>query len=183
MLKLFYTGIIVSLLTVINTSCGKDDDTTWEDYAEWREANNEWYSAQAARTDDNGEQYYTLLQPAWYPKSGVLIHYFNDRKLTEGNLTPYTTSQVTVKYKGSLYDGTVFDSTTATGNDMTRTFGVSGLINGWQVALTDMRVGDTCEIIIPYWQGYGDNGSNAISPYSALKFNMRLVDIPDYEIP
>lgn len=181
--KLFYSVAIIALITAIVCSCGKDENSTWDDYAKWRNANDDWYSALAAKTDAGGNQYYTLLQPAWYPRSGVLIHYFNDRRLTEGNLSPYTTSQVTVKYKGQLYNGSIFDSTTATGSDMTRTFAVNGLINGWQIALTDMRVGDTCEIIIPYWQAYGSVGSNAISPYSNLRFNMRLVDIPDFQIP
>ena len=112
----------------------------------------------------------------------MLIHYFNDRAKTEGNLSPLKSSKVAVKYKGMLYTGIGFDSTTI-GPDSVRIFGLSSLIAGWKVALQDMRVGDTCEIVIPYTMGYGVAGSRSISPYSTLKFGMKLVDIPSYEIP
>lgn len=181
MRKLFYTLAVLAVACVTAVSCSDDDDN-WSDYAEWREANEVWYNQQLQRTDKEGQPYFTLLKPDWYSHSGVAIHYFNDRALTEGNLSPMTTSRVTVKYKGSLYDGTVFDATT-TGSDSVRTFQLSSTVTGWQIALTDMHVGDSAEVIMPYAQGYGAQGSSSINPYSALKFNIKLVDIPSYEIP
>ena len=44
-----------------------------------------------------------------------------------------------------------------------------------------MHVGDTVQIIIPYDLAYGQSGSGSIPPYSALRFNMRLMDVPGYE--
>lgn len=182
MKRITYLAAILIGTSIAFSSCG-DDGNTWTDYAEWRNTNNEWYLAQKGRKDINGTPYYTELNPSWYPQSGVLIHYFNDRSLTANNLSPLITSKISVKYKGSLYNDAVFDSTTTSTADSVRTFLLSGTVSGWQVALTDMHVGDTCEIVLPYTMGYGANGSTYISPYSSLKFGIKLVDIPAYEIP
>ncbi len=181
MRKLLYSLLLSGCVCTLASSCG-DDGNDWTDYAEWRETNLQWYNTQAERKNEDGTPFFTRVNPDWYPESKVLIHYFNDRTETADNLSPLITSHVTVKYTGELYDGTVFDKTT-TGSDSERTFQLNGTIVGWQLALTQMHVGDTCEVIIPYAQGYGPQGSESISPYSTLKFNIRLVDIPQYEIP
>lgn len=182
---LLYISLCICAFAGIS-SC--KDDNNWAEYEAWRKANNEWYTAQLSRTNADGSPYYTLVQPDWYPQSGVLIHYFNDRELTKGNIQPLLTSKVTVKYAGRLYDDSCFDSTTV-GADSVRTFSLDGTIAGWQIALTQMHVGDSCEIIIPYAQGYGYVGSatstgvQTVPPYSALRFNIGLKSVPDYEIP
>lgn len=182
MKKIIYLVSLFVGLSIAATSCG-DDGNTWSDYAEWRNVNNEWYLAQKERKNPNGTPYYTELNPSWYPQAGVLIHYFNDRTSTAENLRPMITSRVSVKYKGMLYDGSVFDSTATSTADSVRTFLLSSTVTGWQIALTDMHVGDTCEVVLPYTMGYGSNGTSGISPYSSLKFGVKLVDIPAYEIP
>lgn len=179
MKKLIY--LTIAIIAVTASSCG-DDGNTWSDYKDWREANTSWYQEQAQLRNPDGTPFYTNIRPKWYPQSGVLVHYFNDRRETAGNLSPLLTSHVTVKYVGKLYNGTTFDSTTV-GSDSVRTFQLSDVVVGWQVALSDMRVGDTCQIIVPYGEGYGINGSSSINPFSTLQFNIRLVDIPDYLIP
>lgn len=181
MKQLLYLALAAVGLPILMAACGSDDN--WNDYKDWRVANNIWYEEQVALTDDAGNPFYTKLNPTWLKNSGVLIHYFNDRSATAGKLSPYLTSTVKVKYKGSLYDGTVFDSTAVSGADTVSTFAVSGVIKGWQVALLDMHVGDTAEVVIPFPMGYGESGSNSILPYSSLKFGIKLVDIPQYEIP
>lgn len=182
MKKFIYTIICLIGISTIVASCG-DSGNSWTEYSEWRNANIEWYLAQKERKNPDGTPYFTELNPSWYQNSGVLIHYFNNRKLTEGNLSPLVTSQIAVKYKGQLYNGSVFDSTSTTTADSVRTFALSGTVIGWKVALTDMRVGDTCEVVLPYTMGYGAAGNTSISPYSSLKFGIKLVDIPAYEIP
>lgn len=181
MKKLLYTAAMFIITVTALVGCG--DDNNWEDYKEWREANNTWYMQQVERTNPDGSKYYTALNPSWLPDNGVLIHYFNDRSETEGKLSPYLTSTVSVKYKGSLYNGVGFDSTAVSGPDTISSFALTGVIKGWQVALLDMRVGDTAEVVVPFPMGYGESGSNSILPYSALKFGIKLVDIPSYEIP
>lgn len=181
MKKLIY--IIATLLatSAISISCSNDDDS-WEAYEEWRDLNTSWYDSQKELKNPDGTPYFTALNPSWFPNSGVLIHYFNDRSKTIGNLSPLITSTVAVKYKGSLCNGAVFDSTLVATADSMRTFQLSGTIPGWKIALTDMRVGDTCEIVMPFSMGYGIQGNTSIPPYSALKFGIKLVDIPAYEI-
>ena len=186
MRKLFLAIAAISCAAAAFTSC--KDNNNWSAYEEWRKVNNEWYAEQMARKHPDGSNYYTVVQPDWYPRSGVLIHYFNDRSLTQGNLQPMITSKVTVKYHGRLYDDSCFDST-STGSDSVRTFTLSSTIVGWQIALTQMHVGDSCEIILPYAQAYDTQGSTSssgvytIPPYSALRFNIGLKAVPDYEIP
>lgn len=180
MKHLLYIVASLAVISIILAACSSND--TWTEYEEWRNTNNEWYLTQKDLTAA-GKPYYTELNPKWYPNSGVLIHYFNDRTATEGNLSPMLTSTVSVRYKGMLYNGVVFDSTATRGTDSVRTFSLSGVIDGWKIALSDMRVGDTCEVVIPYALAYGVNGSTGISPYSTLKFGIKLCDIPTYEIP
>ena len=114
----------------------------------------------------------------------MLIRYLNDRSLTAGNLSPLLTSTVDVKYIGRLYTGEAFDSSynqKANGDSIFRT-SLTGLIQGWQIALVNMNVGDSVEIIIPYNMGYGGSQTGIIKPYSTLIFNLKLVDIPYYEV-
>lgn len=46
----------------------------------------------------------------------------------------------------------------------------------------NMRVGDSARIVIPYNLGYGSSNSGVIKPYSTLVFDLKLVDIPYYEV-
>jgi len=179
MRKLILCAAFIAALSAGFSSC--TDNGTWDEYQNWRNANDAWYNEQLARTNPDGSKYYSLLQPAWYPQSGVLIHYFNDRTLTAGNLQPMLTSTVTVKYHGRLYNDVGFDSTTV-GSDSVRSFQLTDVIAGWQIAMTHMHVGDSVEIIVPYAQGYGYSGSGSIQPFSALKFNIGLKGVPAYEI-
>lgn len=179
--KLPFIAILIMAISALGiSSCSDNND--WDSYMEWQKTNTEWYQAQKNLKNADGTNFYTQLTPDWYTQSGVLIHYFNDRAATAGNLVPMLTSSVKVKYKGELYNGTPFDSSYSE-VDSTRTFTLSdGLIAGWQIALTHMHVGDSCRVIIPYAQGYGTNGSGTISPFSTLSFDIKLVDIPTYEI-
>lgn len=168
-------------LAWIVSSCG-DDDNNWDQYADWRDANDAWYAEQKELKASNGSLFYSLCKPSWYQGSGVLIHYYNDRSLTAGNLIPLSNSTVKVKYRGELYNGTPFDSS-YTEVDSTRTFELGpNLIMGWRIALSQMHVGDSVDIIVPWAQAYSYSGSTNIYPYSDLKFSIKLVDIPKYEI-
>ena len=177
----FFTIVCISFLSCIEN----EGEEYWKKYQDWREANQLWLEEQALIKNADGSNYYEVLNPVWDKKSYVLIHYFNDRNLTKNNLSPLFTSTVDVKYIGYLYDGTPFDSSYLNiepADSIFRTK-LSGVINGWTIALTDMHVGDSCEVLIPYQYAYGETGGyNLIKPYSALKFRIKLVDIPGYEI-
>lgn len=176
--------IIVAALTIITIACNSTRNV-WEEYRDWRIVNEQWFQEQETLTDENGNLYYTKITPAWSPSDYVLVHYFNDRNLTAGNLSPLYTSTVDVKYIGRFFNDEPFDSsyaiTASYGDSIYRTT-CSDVISGWTAVLEDMHVGDSCEVIIPYTLGYGDAETSAIMPYSMLKFNIKLVDIPYYEI-
>lgn len=177
--------ILVSAILVLVSACGMDDESTWEEYNEWREANEAWFLEQQNLTNPDGSLYYEALYPEWDKSQYILIHYFNDRELTKNNLSPLYTSTVDMKYIGRLYNDEPFDSSynnTTYGDSIYRTK-CNAVISGWNVALEDMHVGDSCEIIIPYNLAYGAaEAGDVIKPYSVLRFNMKLVDIPYYEI-
>ncbi len=178
--------IILSLAVMagVVVSCHDDDQqSTWDEYADWRELNDAWVKEMQARRNPDGSPYYQQLMPAWNPSTFVLIHYFNDRSLTENNLSPLYTSVVDVRYVGRDCEGAGFDSSTLAteyGPGIQR-FACNSTIQGWGIALQDMRVGDTCEIIVPYGAAYGAVSTGKIKPYSALRFNLRLADIYRYE--
>lgn len=178
--------LIFLLLTALCygfVSCINGEDT-WDEYQEWREANESWLLEQSQRKNDDGSDYYKKIVPTSDKVAYVYIHYFNDTTLTRNNLSPMFTSTVDVKYIGRLYDGTAFDSSylnTSPADSIFRTQ-LSGVVTGWYIALSDMHVGDSCEVLIPYQWAYGESNYGAIKPYSALQFNIKLVDIPGYEI-
>lgn len=181
MRKLPYIVLFAIALVVGITACS-DNDNNWDDYTEWREENDAWLAEQQALRGPNGALFYSKVVPEWYQGSGVLIHFYNDTNLTAGNLRPLSTSQVKVKYKGELYTGAGFDSSyLATDSAVVFTNGPD-LIMGWRIALSVMHVGDSVDVVIPWQQAYGINGNGGIAPYTNLKFSMKLVDIPNYEL-
>jgi FKBP-type peptidyl-prolyl cis-trans isomerase len=84
---------------------------------------------------------------------------------------------VEVHYRGTLVDGTEFDSSYARGQ--TVSFGVGQVIPGWTEALQLMPVGAKWKLVIPPELGYGAGGAGqTIGPNSALIFDVELVSIP-----
>ena len=184
-LPLFLIFTIIGLVlagTVV--SCGDDDDG-WGEYRDWIVDNNTWLEEKNAEINlETGEKLYTKVIPSYNPDRYILMRWFNDRSTTAGNLVPKFTSTVDVKYIGYLYDGTAFDSSylqTTYGDSIFRT-DLSSVIEGWQIALQMMHVGDSCEIIVPFAAGYSSTGSGSILPFSNLQFNIMLKDIAKYEI-
>ncbi|MBL1142337.1 MAG: FKBP-type peptidyl-prolyl cis-trans isomerase [Proteobacteria bacterium] len=89
---------------------------------------------------------------------------------------PQATSQVIVHYRGTLIDGTEFDSSYARGEPAQ--FGVNQVIKGWQEALQLMPVGSKWQIVIPSNLAYGERGAGAtIKPNSTLLFDVELLEI------
>lgn len=86
---------------------------------------------------------------------------------------PLPNSNVTVKYKGTLTNGTVFDST-ATGT--TASFPLGGVILGWQYAIPQMKKGAIINLYLPPSLGYGCSASSKIPTSSILIFRVELVN-------
>ncbi len=97
--------------------------------------------------------------------------------LVEGKGTmPKATDRVKVHYKGTLVDGTEFDSSSKHGKEPA-TFMANQVIKGWTEALTMMPVGSKWELYIPQELAYGARDMGNIKPFSALIFEVELVDI------
>nr|WP_320010319.1 FKBP-type peptidyl-prolyl cis-trans isomerase [uncultured Desulfobulbus sp.] len=96
-------------------------------------------------------------------------------KLGEG-AKPLPTDTVKVNYKGTLLNGTEFDSSYK--RNQPAVFQVNKVILGWQEALPLMPVGSTYELFIPPDLAYGDRGAPpVIEPGSMLKFEVELLEI------
>lgn len=171
--------LIFPLIAIALAACNEDEDSL-DNYVEWLEANNNWLNEQANLRNQDGSPYYTKLTSEWNSNAYVLIHYFNDRKLTEGNLSPLYTSTIAVKYAGRLYDNTPFDSSYKQ-TDSLYVAQLSDNISGWWIALSDMRVGDSATVVIPAAQAYGTASMGSVPPFSVLQFDIKLVDIPHYQ--
>ena len=90
--------------------------------------------------------------------------------------SPKLTDRVLANYKGTLIDGTEFDSSYKRGQPSE--FGVGEVIKGWTEVLQLMKVGDKWQVFIPSDKAYGARKrSEVITPNSTLIFEMELVDI------
>ena len=93
------------------------------------------------------------------------------RVITPGTgKTPAANDTVTVHYKGTLVDGTEFDSSYKRGEPAS--FPVNGVIPGWTEALQLLKVGSKVELAIPPALAYGDNGPLA---NQVLLFDVELL--------
>jgi FKBP-type peptidyl-prolyl cis-trans isomerase len=88
---------------------------------------------------------------------------------------PGPSDTVSVHYRGSLPDGTEFDSSYSRGQPLS--IGVGQVIPGWTEGLQMMPVGSKFMFFIPPELGYGESGGGPIPPNSALIFEVELLDI------
>ena len=105
-------------------------------------------------------------------ESGILY-----RVLTPGTGgQPKIDDTVVVHYRGTLVDGTEFDSSIRRGQPAT--FSLGGIIPGWQEALQLMREGARWEVVIPPQLAYGETGAGgAIGPQETLIFEIELIEV------
>jgi len=174
MKKIFYL-LLFSVTIGSFTACNKDNDLEV-----WREANTDAYEA----IKKNSE--YRPLRTATGPE-GV---YYKILEQGTGTEHPIQTSKVKVLYKGTYYNGSVFDAGSS-GNDIPVEFLTGGTVRGFSFALQNMVVGDKWEIWIPYYLGYGAAGytmpnyysysyETIIKGYTTLVFEVELVSITQY---
>jgi len=89
---------------------------------------------------------------------------------------PAATDSVVCNYRGTLLDGTEFDSSYKRGQPAT--FQVNGVIKGWTEALQLMPVGSKWQLVIPSDLAYGERGAGQqIGPNSTLIFEVELLSI------
>ncbi|MDB6126015.1 MAG: FKBP-type peptidyl-prolyl cis-trans isomerase [Pedosphaera sp.] len=89
--------------------------------------------------------------------------------------SPKPTDQVTANYRGTLIDGTEFDSSYARKEPVP--FAVAGVIKGWTEALQLMNPGAKWQLFVPAELAYGDMGRPKIPAGSTLIFEIELVSV------
>ncbi len=98
--------------------------------------------------------------------------------ITEGTgKMPKETDTVTTHYRGTLVDGTEFDSSYKRGEPVS--FPVNGVISGWTEALQLMKTGSKWQLFIPADLAYGENGGDPIGPNAALIFDVELISVAE----
>jgi FKBP-type peptidyl-prolyl cis-trans isomerase len=129
----------------------------------------------AAENEKLGKDYLT----ANAKKDGVItlesgLQY---KVLTDGQgATPAPDSKVEVHYRGTLIDGTEFDSSYSRGTPAS--FPVNGVIPGWTEALQLMKEGDKWQLVIPSQLAYAERGAPpVIPPNAALVFEVELLKV------
>ncbi|WP_372521579.1 FKBP-type peptidyl-prolyl cis-trans isomerase [Sulfuricaulis sp.] len=97
--------------------------------------------------------------------------------ITEGQgKQPKSTDSVVAHYRGTLINGTEFDSSYK--RNEPATFPVAGVIKGWQEVLPLMKEGAKWQVYIPAELGYGSHGAGAvIGPNEVLIFDIELLSV------
>jgi FKBP-type peptidyl-prolyl cis-trans isomerase len=90
--------------------------------------------------------------------------------------TPKVTDTVTTNYRGTVIDGTEFDSSYKRGQPTT--FPVNGVIRGWTEALQLMKTGSKWQLFVPSDLAYGERGAGPqIGPNAVLIFEVELLSV------
>eukprot|EP00760_Papus_ankaliazontas_P015987 PhM_4_TR1674/c0_g1_i1/m.2251 len=96
-------------------------------------------------------------------------------KAGSGLASPSVSDVCTIRYRGELMSGVVFDETKVGSKPLS--IKPSECIAGWHQVLTIMTPGDQVHVVVPWQLAYGEAGSPPrIPPYSALSFYITLVD-------
>ncbi|MDO5442081.1 MAG: FKBP-type peptidyl-prolyl cis-trans isomerase [Bacteroidia bacterium] len=102
--------------------------------------------------------------------------------IAAGNdVKPGPQDTVTVRYKGTLLDGTVFDEVPEDAEPIT--FTLNRVIPGWQEGMQLIGEGGKATLFIPSELGYGERGTQGIEPNSTLIFDVDLVKVKPYVAP
>ena len=170
-MKYFLKILFFPAFILLLNACSKSNDLY-----DWRDENIAAYKA----IKENPE--YKELRTETGPE-GV---YYKVLKTGTGTEYPFQTSKVKIFYRGTYYNGTVFDEGSG-GSNIPKEFSTNSTVRGFSFALQNMVVGDKWEIWIPYNLGYGivglyDNYTyrTIIKGYTTLVFEVELVEIIQY---
>lgn len=155
---LLLIAMVVGGLTL--TSCSSDDDNEpTVSYEENLKKGQEYLAENAKR------------EGVTVTKSGLQYEVLEEG---EGK-SPSATDVVKCHYEGRLIDGTVFDSSYKRGKPSE--FALNQVIPGWTEGLQLMKEGSKYRFFIPYNLAYGSRSVSIIPPYSALIFDVELIEV------
>jgi len=132
---------------------------------------------QAAKGQENLEKGQAFLEQN-KSAEGVQVHPSGMQYIvmTPGTgASPTVDDEVTIHYKGTLIDGTEFDSSYSRGEPAS--FPLKNLVQGWQIALPMMKEGGKWKIFLPTDLGYGAQAPPNIGPNQALIFEIELIKV------
>ena len=187
--------LFIAAIGSLFVSC--EETAEVDEYANWKERNAEYIASIAKEAEENADgKWHKFLSYKLNPVdvNGELVEYGVEDYVychveSEGSGTqcPLFTDSVSVNYRGRLmptssaYRGKVFDESYKgelnVAINSPKEFVVSGLIVGWATALMQMAEGDSWRVYIPSELGYGGKDKDDIPAYSALVFDINLVDI------
>ena len=162
--------IFATSLLILPSCLGNDAEN---DYSEWKALNEEYLSKAETETLD-GKLKYEKIVPDWDPGIYILMQWLNDREENVNELSPISTSTITMNYTLTNIEGDTLDQGA---NFQSKP---NGLITGYWTAVTNMHVNDTVNVVVPYTAGYGAYGSGKIYPFSTLIFGIRLKSIDQF---
>lgn len=185
-MKMNYLARVMAGLLVLGaatglTSCFEDDDSVAVKYKEWRQRNEQYVLDEEARME-GGVAYYSKIVPSWAPNAFSLVHWHNDRSLTQENLSPMDNSTVQITYELFDIDGKKLSDSFSNADSLYTSKPNQNIVGMW-ATLTNMHVGDSVTIVMPSQAGYGEVARGEILPYSTLIYNVKLRAITAYEVP
>ena len=128
-------------------------------------------------TDSSADKMATSLPPVDSPEFVNLNGGLKSLDVVEGDGDPCPGgATITIHYAGWLVpNGSMFDSTYLK-KGQPATFGLAGLIKGWQFGIPGMKPGGIRRLVIPSDLGYGARGSGAIPGGATLCFEIKLIE-------
>jgi len=114
--------------------------------------------------------------PTATPTTAPLSFSVTDVTVGEG-LPVKAGDKIAVHYKGTLLDGTVFDSSYDRGTPFSFTLGAGEVIEGWDKGFDGMKVGGKRKLVIPSVMGYGAQAVGTIPANSTLVFEVELLEV------
>lgn len=167
--------VAICVVTMLVLGCSKNDDFNGQNQS----CSYDSCAIKAPASEIQGVQAYLSSKnlTATQHCSGL---FYRVETLGTGTVVPSACSYVSVKYKGSLTNGNVFDQTT--GNN-TLDYPLSNLIKGWVNGLPYIRQGGKMHLYIPPTLGYGPSdqknaaGAVVIPGNSILVFEIELVNV------
>ncbi len=171
--------VLSSNQTLLTQQEMQDTLRTWQ--TEMRNKRMEQMKAQAEEGKKKGKEF--LDENAKKPGVITLPDGLQYKVLASGSgKSPTSNETVKVHYKGTLIDGTEFDSSYSKGQPWTTP--VTRVIKGWTEALLKMKVGDKWQLFVPSDLAYGDRGMPPkIPPGSTLIFEMELLGVEETKPP
>ena len=142
---------------------------------EFQKAEQDRQNNQASTNKANGEKY--LAENKTKEGFTETVSGLQYKVITAGKgEKPSSSSKVLVHYRGTLIDGTEFDSSYARGEPVE--LAANQVIKGWQETLPMMNTGSKWQIVVPSDLAYGPRGAGgAIGPNTTLLFDIELIKI------